>query len=84
MKTTDEAFIETFHLFDFIQAVLNRSPQPKTLICDVVSSGTVPRRPGHKVGWINLKFLFFHRVLVCKIQSLRTIRFSKIDMPETP
>ena len=50
MKTTDEAFIETFHLFDFIQAVLNRSPQPKTLICDVVSSGTVPRRPGHKVG----------------------------------
>ena len=75
MKTTDEAFIETFHLFDFIQAVLNRSPQPKTLICDVVSSGTVPRRPGHKVGLdFKAKILFFHRVLVCKIQS-----FSKFD-----
>ena len=51
VKTTDNVFIETFHLFDFVQAVLNRSPNNKTLICDVVSHGSIARRPGSTVSF---------------------------------
>ena len=42
VKTTDKVFVETYHLFSFVDQILNRSSK-KTLICDIVRSKTIPR-----------------------------------------
>ena len=63
VKTTDNVFIETFHLFDFVQAVLNKSPNNETLICDVVSHGSIARRPEGTVSFFLVCFLIFKIVI---------------------
>jgi hypothetical protein len=46
LKTDDDVFVEVFHLFKFAQAIYGGKPGSQSLICDVIPSGTAPRRSG--------------------------------------
>lgn len=48
VMTDDDVFVEVFHLYQFVQAVYGGHPGPRSLICDVVPSGTAPRRPDQR------------------------------------
>lgn len=46
VRTDDDVFVEIFHLSEFVSAIYGGRPQPGSLICDVIPSGTAPRRSG--------------------------------------
>ena len=46
--TQDDMFVEIIHLSEFINAVYGQQIAPESLICDVISSGTV--RPAASVA----------------------------------
>ena len=44
LNCDDDVFVEIFHLIEFVSAVYGEHPRERSLVCDVVPSGTAPRR----------------------------------------
>ena len=38
VKTDDDVFIETYHLFNFVSAIYGSTPK-RSLVCDVIPTG---------------------------------------------
>ena len=47
VKSSDEVFVETFHLFKFVAAIYGENPR-RSLVCDVIPRGTGSQH--HDVG----------------------------------